>query len=234
MEDPATDQLQFKKAEFADDRRRCALCQVPIANTYYHCAGRVICEGCATQRAALQKPAEAGLFARALLYGLGAAVAGSVLFAVVAMATGHTFSLISILVGIMVGKTIMRATRGHGGRRYQVLAVILTYGAITTSFIPELLQAARTQQQRTPRQANAASTGKAPESPAHRPAAVQAAVAMAILLGIALISPVLILITSPVSGVLNALIIVFGLFQAWRQTRGDDTSIMGPYHLESA
>ncbi len=65
---------------------------------------------------------------RAALYGAGAAL--------VAIVTGYEIGLISILVGITVGKAIRRGSHGWGGRPQQILAVALTYFAITSSYIP--------------------------------------------------------------------------------------------------
>src|SRR5437899_930492 len=92
---PLADDLQFQKAEFQDGGRRCVLCQIAIADSYYHYAGKVVCPACAAHPAELQKPTAPIHFGRALLYGLGGAAAGSALYAIVTMATGFQLSLIS-------------------------------------------------------------------------------------------------------------------------------------------
>ncbi len=225
-------ELQFHKAEFADNTRLCALCNVPVTSTYYQFGGKAVCQNCAAQRSELQQPAGAIHFSRALLYGFGAAVAGSVLFAAVSLATGFQFSLLSIVVGIMVGKAIKRATGGRGGLKYQVLAVLLTYGAITTSFIPELVRGARTAKA-AGKQADKSAAQKQPDSPKPVVSLQRAGLAVIVLIGVGLISPVLILMSDPAGGLLNALIILFGLLQAWRQTRGSAALLTGPFQTAS-
>ena len=74
----------------------------------------------------------------------GAALAGCALYAAVAILLHAEIGLIAILVGWMVGKAIRHGSYGRGGRPQQILAVALTYFAITTSYIPVILyQAAR-------------------------------------------------------------------------------------------
>ena len=76
---------------------------------------------------------------RAALYGGGAALGGCPLYALVAIVLHAEIGLIAILVGWMVGKAIRHASYGRGGRPQQILAVTLTYFAITTSYIPVIL-----------------------------------------------------------------------------------------------
>src|SRR5205807_674052 len=53
------------------------------------------------------------------------------------------FTLLSILVGIMVGKAMMHGSGGRGGRKLQIVAVLLTYGSITTGYVPSILKGLR-------------------------------------------------------------------------------------------
>jgi hypothetical protein len=218
------DNLQFQKAEFEDSQRKCALCQVPIDRSYYHLAGHVVCPNCAAQRAELQKPVP-GQFGRAVLYGLGGALAGSAIYAIVSITTGFHLSLISILVGFIVGKAIKRGTRGRGGRKLQILAVLLTYGAITTSYIPEMLQSVKKRSEKQEQ-------SKTVQIAQPRPTVLRLAMAIAFLIAISLAAPILYLLGSPGGGLLNALILFFGLMQAWKMTAGDSAVLMGPYQTE--
>jgi hypothetical protein len=58
------------------------------------------------------------------------------LYALVAILTGLEVGLIAILVGYMVGRAVRHGSGGLGGRPQQILAVVLTYFAITTSYLP--------------------------------------------------------------------------------------------------
>src|SRR4030088_2758082 len=87
---PIADDLQFQKAEFtpADADSRCALCRAGIGDIYYHLGGTKICKVCAAQKQATQEPVRGRVFGKSVLYGLGAAVAGSALYGIVMLATG--------------------------------------------------------------------------------------------------------------------------------------------------
>src|SRR5690242_676228 len=99
---PSTaDELQFEKAEFvaAQPDLRCAFCQSPLSNTYYQVAGATACPSCTERRWAFQSPPEgSGIFLKAALYGLGAAVLGSIIYALISL-TGFQFSIVAIAVG---------------------------------------------------------------------------------------------------------------------------------------
>jgi hypothetical protein len=49
----------------------------------------------------------------------------------------------SLAVGYIVGKAMMKGSAGLGGRRYQVVAVALTYAAVSLSFIPLVVSQVR-------------------------------------------------------------------------------------------
>ncbi len=66
----------------------------------------------------------------AVVYGAVAAVVGAGVYAAVSM-TGFMVSIISIGIGYVVARAMMTATRGLGGRPYQIAAVALTYFSCT-------------------------------------------------------------------------------------------------------
>jgi len=72
-------------------------------------------------------------FARAVGYGVVAALIGSVIYALVGLVIRIGF--ISILVGGMIGKGMMNGSRGVGGRRYQMVAVLLTYLSVSLALL---------------------------------------------------------------------------------------------------
>ena len=222
---PPAEDLQFKSAEYESGSPRCVFCKNPITGVYYRYAGEMACENCGRQRGEMLRPAGAGVFGRSVLFGIGAAIAGCIIFALVGL-TGYSFSLISILVGWMVGKAMRKGSGGRGGRKYQLVAVLLTYGAITTSYIPEFLRAEWNRQE-TEKKKDSEQVKAAPEPVS----AGQAAVAFAILILFSMAAPILIIMDSPGGGLLNALIIFFGLWQAWKLTQGDPYDVNGPFQL---
>jgi hypothetical protein len=223
----STDSLQFQRAEYAGAGPDCAFCKKSAGPSYFQVGRAVACPNCAAQLQRLQTPPDRGVMLRATLYGLGAAIAGSILFALVSL-TGFQFSIIAILVGYMVGKAIVKATRGRSSRAVQVMAVVLTYGAITTSYLPIMISAAikqhKTKKAETPQV-------ETPKRGTVTPGAAVAGLgaAIAVLIGFSFILPFLVLAQSPVSGLINLVIIFIGLSKAWRLTTPFRAPILGPY-----
>jgi hypothetical protein len=172
---------------------------------------------------------------RAAIYGAGAALAGCALYAVVAIVTGFEIGLIAIVVGIMVGKAIRHASNGLGGRPQQILAVALTYFAITTSYIPVYVYKLA-QQPRPAAQASQTSNQATPSSAAEplepAPRSVSLGTALFYIFLLALAAPFLSL-TSGVSALISLAIIFFGLSQAWRLTGRTDILVLGPYDVST-
>lgn len=233
---PAADTLQFRKAEMAAEStgRLCSVCQQPISGDYYQINGANGCASCAQHVTTLLKRRSGWPeFGRAALFGLGGAIAGSLLYALVSYATHMSFSLLAIVVGIMVAKAVLAGSRGCRGRRFQVLAVLLTYGSITSSYIPAMITGV-TKSQAKRKAASAAKS--APATPTTAPATTAPkpplgllglALGLIFFLVLALIAPFLML--TSVSGLINLLIIGIGLMQAWRRTKAIDVTVVGPY-----
>jgi hypothetical protein len=137
---------------------------------------------------------------RTLLFGLGAAIVGAIIYFAVLKITGLELSLITILIGFMVGTAVMKGSQSRGGRRYQVIAVVLTYLAIGLAF------------------------GSAAVSEGPLPGLIGA-----LLLVLAL--PVMVVVGSMPGGLLSALIMGFGLLQAWTIPRHVPLEISGPYKV---
>lgn len=135
------DDLQFERAEFgAAPAKTCTGCHQPLAGDYYDVNGQPFCPACRTSLVqAHGAPPGAAAFGRALAVGLGAAAIGSPLYYLVDRLTGYKLSIVAIAIGFLVGRGVRWGTGGRGGVLYQVLAVILTYVAISCSFLPYVL-----------------------------------------------------------------------------------------------
>jgi hypothetical protein len=227
--------LQFQRAEpiapaaAEDGSPECVVCKRRTGSTYFHAQGMVVCPGCAEKiRTGQQAPAAASL-ARAALYGGGAALAGCAIYATVAIVLHAEVGLIAILVGYMVGRAIRHASKGRGGRPQQILAVLLTYFAITTSYIPVFVY----QAVKHPHAA-AAQQGQGSAAPAaveKRSPSFGTAVLFLLLLAAA--APFLTLGSGGVSGLIGLFIIFIGLQRAWRLTGRSEILLMGPYQVEA-
>jgi len=229
--------IQFEKAQFASGDH-CVACQNPLGHAYFRLNGNTVCASCAEKAKfdfQMQMAQSGGLF-RAVLFGAGAALAGAIIYALVAALTGYEFALIAIFIGWMVGKAMMRGSRGIGGRRFQVAAVLITYLAITAGYIPSIVR----ELSKLDPQENAAPKDEAAEAkdPAKtdEPANTQLsaggiALALALILAIAAAAPFLSL-TAGVSGLLTIVIVGVGLMQAWKETREQPFAISGPFPYE--
>src|SRR5262249_21022939 len=192
--------LQFQKAEFVSPRQQfvCDFCRTVIADTYYHVGGAVTCPSCAQPRLLIQgRPEGRGTFLKAALFGAGAAFAGSILYFLVSL-TGFQFSIIAIVVGVMVGKAIRYVTRGRSSLRYRLLAVFLTYAAITTSSLPSMIAAAGKRKHNAATESASAAPASAP-APATKPilTPLRLVRALVIVLAFTLVLPFFAVIASP-------------------------------------
>jgi hypothetical protein len=256
---PPPHELQFQHAEVlpaegasGPTSQFCVACKRPIGGTFYHAQGRMVCPECASRIQAGQQAPPRLWLARALLYGAGAALGGCILYAAVAIITGWEFGLVAIVVGYMVGKAIRHGSRGLGGRPQQVLAVVLTYFAITTSYIPVLVYETAHHPEQFARsrkaQGGAAQSGAvpggtaqsgtaqsgtagsrppaAPGSPRQPHMTFAAAIVMLLLLTAA--APFFGL-ASGFSGIITLFLIFIGIRQAWKLTGRSEILVTGPY-----
>jgi hypothetical protein len=217
----------------------CATCQQLVTDQYFDVNGSSVCGTC---RLALSKLSETprgmSALARAGLFGLVAAILGAVLYYAVIAITDFEIGLVAIAIGYMVGYGVRMGARGRGGRRFQVLALVLTYWAVGLAYSPFAFNAAA-ESAATPPAANGSAAPQAPEEPP-QPAEADAAeggsalLAVAVLLGITLALPVLSVMGSLPGGLISAAIIAFGMHQAWRMTGVPVFQITGPFRIGAA
>jgi hypothetical protein len=222
---PSVDELQFHRAQPIDTEptaKSCAACKQSIAGEHYQVRNQVICASCAAKiRAGQQSQRPVPLF-RAVIYGLGAALAGCILYAI-PLAMGFQIGIVALVVGFMVGKAIRHASYGTGGRAQQVLAVALTYFAISASIVPALIFIG-VKQGATARAAQKNPPVVQPAKPIASPGKMVAGVALLIV-----ISPFLQLKSSPVGGLISLFILFIGLQRAWVLTAKHEIMVTGPY-----
>lgn len=75
-------------------------------------------------------------YRRALIFGIVAALLGLILYSTVAIVIGLVSGFASLAVGYIIGKAMMIGSSGFGGRKYQITAALLTYAAVSMSFVP--------------------------------------------------------------------------------------------------
>lgn len=122
----------------------CSECKAIMRLSYFSLNARPLCTKCSgIYRARIERGTGPGALGRAVLYGTGAAIAGMIGVAIV-LSIFNAFRIISsIAVAYLVAKAIGKATGNYGGRRYQVLAVSLTYAALGLAMLIPVFGAAR-------------------------------------------------------------------------------------------
>jgi hypothetical protein len=215
------DSLQFQKAEFEDPRPKCAACRKPMEGSYFQLAGHNICGTCADTVRRRQAHPQAQALLRGFLYGLGAAVGCAIVYAVITLATGMSLALLSIAVGYLVGRAVRIGAGGLGGRRCQILAVALTYFAITISYAPVIVKEMRESPKLKTERVKA-------ESVRTKVGPVTLAAGIAAISAISLAAPFLAL-AGGAGGIIGLIIVFLGLAQAWRLTARDPRMLTGPY-----
>lgn len=119
----------------------CIVCKQQIENAYFALGDKVCCSNCRDLISAPPKGSGLLRFAKATCFGTLAGSLGALIWYLIRVIAHIEIGLVAILVGLMVGKAIYRASAGHGGIIYQVLAVLITYGCISANYMPDIFQA---------------------------------------------------------------------------------------------
>jgi hypothetical protein len=129
---------QFGTAEYvaSADGDRCKYCHQPIGTTYYLANASISCPSCAHKLRGRRGYGSGAAFGRAVVFGIGAAALGLALYAAFMIITHIAIGYASLAVGWMVAKAMVKGSGGVAGRRYQIVAGILTYAACTLARIP--------------------------------------------------------------------------------------------------
>jgi hypothetical protein len=201
---PGSSPIQFGTAEYlgSPGADHCQFCQQPSSGTYYRVHGAMACRGCAEKAQSELTHSSHADYIRGLLYGAGAAIAGLILYAAFEIATSLIIGYVSLAVGWMVGKAMMKGSNGQGGRRYQITAALLTYAAVSMAAIPVWIH----------------------YSGAHKQAQ-HASLTLAVL---GLASPFLEL-SDPLHGAIGLFILFIGIRIAWQITGQKLPAIEGPF-----
>jgi hypothetical protein len=242
------DDLQFDKVETESteetdsQQATCTSCARALVDEYHSVNGQPVCEICRMKaEAAYQAKRGPGAWVKALAYGFGAAVVGSIAYWAFIAITNIELGLMAIGVGWLVGKAVMKGTGDRGGRPYQILAVLLTYFAITFAYVPMIFSAANQQNEqqavsdKSNKKANdsageqkSSTEGKGKGSESTDPVDLSSA-------SVAFVTIILVILAAPfLQGFENAigiLIIGFGLWQAWKGVSAQPFYADGPFKL---
>jgi len=257
--DPSGDALQFDAAEPAASaapggKISCANCQRTITTSYHTLNAAVICSTC---RGRLERELTGGTglgrFSGAFMWGLGGAVIGALIYYAVLALTGYEVGLIAIAVGWLVGRGVQKGSNGRGGPAYQAIAVVLTYFAIVSTYIPLIINSAREQARieaasdsieaeeaalvpdaAAPSSgsgtlvASAASADSSAVAAKADPTFGEVVMAFAFMLAFAAVVPFL----AGIKNIIGLLIIGFALYQAWKMNKRVPLAFSGPFKVE--
>jgi hypothetical protein len=163
MADEFGTQPQFDTADFKTSSNACSFCKTALSAGYYRINGKLACANCVQQvQNAMPKDSHAA-FVRAIIFGSVGALIGMALYAGIEIATKLTIGYLALGVGYIVAKAMLIGSGNIGGRRYQFVAVALTYAAISVAFVPVMM----TQMYKQGKFGQKTNVGaKAPETPA--------------------------------------------------------------------
>jgi hypothetical protein len=215
----------------------CAHCKQPIEGEYWKVQAQAVCKRCRDQVSELVgRSTSAKSLGKAALHGGLVALGCGLGYAIFAGITHIQLALVTIGIAFVVARVVRKASGGIGGRRFQVLAVALTYLASTMGYVPsvykglvegsENAQHAEVAKSGADVGANASPPADQAGAPKHSPIVALAMLA-GILLAVSLAAPFLELTEAP----LGLLIVLFGLWEAWKLTREAHVAIEGPFRL---
>jgi hypothetical protein len=245
MTDPEpSSELRFDRAAYAESTGTgtpCSSCKGPLGDSYWKWLNLMVCGRCRDKLEDKLKASQSwGPFAKTLLLGAGAAIGCGIAYAALVAVTKTQFALATIGIAIVVARVIRKASGGLGGStRYRVAAVALTYLASTMGYIPAIwtslqsVSAAEHAPEENGGRDTSVDTADAPapdSDHSSRASPLDFAGAIVSLIGIMLAAPFYGATTAP----FGLLIIGFGLWQAWKQSRGPPLHIEGPFRLEAA
>jgi hypothetical protein len=232
---------QFRTAEYSGPSvgDRCKFCNQALTDSYFRVNRVMACAAC-VEKVKLKIPKDNhAAFTRALIFGVGGAILGLILYATFSIVTGWIIGYVALAVGWIVGKAMMTGSGGIGGRRYQIVAVILTYAAVSLAAIPiDIAQASKSNKAERPGQSqvrsnpgdgnseNSATPGLQGEGAPKRSLVTGGALLTLAMIGLA--SPFLEL-QNPFEGMIGLVILLVGMQFAWKMTRGVSIQILGPF-----
>jgi hypothetical protein len=189
---------------------------------------------------------------KAAAMGIGAGLLGAAIWYAIRVGAHLQIGLVAVLVGFMVGKSVRKGSGGRGGRGYQVMAVLITYGCIAANYMPDVVQAmadgfhkhkqtaAQVQSSTAPSTQSAiadgsqnSSTGAVSSTTAAKPlhqrtlarTIIGATLAVVLVFTFSLAVPFL------DGNVIGLLIIGFALWEAWKFNAPRRLAITGPYQV---
>jgi hypothetical protein len=239
--------LQFDRAEIErgasglTGTMTCSVCGSVLKDSYYVVNGHIVCDRCRrSAEADWNRGGAAGRFGKALVLGILATIACSVVWYVVLKATDTQWGILAVVVGLVVGGAVRKGSNGRGGWRYQTLAIFLTYTAIVSSYVPLIIEGMRergaqgtkatTPADQLSPSMPAATTDSTAATSRDSKGPIGFVIGIVILLAILFAMPFL----AGIENLIGILIIGFALYEAWKLNRRTELSVSGPHQVSAA
>ena len=225
-------ELQFERAEFSGgaNKSTCANCKGPASPEYHELAGKIFCTACRQRiEASLDNMRASENFPRSFLWGLGAAVLGALIFYAISALTGYQIGLIAVVVGWLVGKAVRKGSGSLGGRKYQIMAVLLTYASIASTSVPAITKYLEEQGAKAEKSAAVTPVQTSDAQPV-RVVHVGYVRFYAYVFALSLALPFL----NITRDILGFVIIAIGLWEAWKFTRAATIQFKGPFSVSAS
>jgi hypothetical protein len=251
-----SDTPQFGTAEYQPQENgdSCMTCGAPIKGQYFRINGAITCQACANATTEFMPKDTHGAFTRGILFGIGGAIIGLILYSVVGIVTGLEIGYVSLAVGYIVGRAFLFGTSGVGGRRHQIAAALFNYAAVSMSAVPiglyymmnerdssgpavvsaetTAIEEAELSEEATGEEAEEATeedTEEAVLAATDDEASPSLGGLALYLAAMGLASPFLGM-SSPVNGLIGLVILFVGIRIAWAMTAGSPVEITGPFN----
>lgn len=239
------DNLQFDHAEPTPGAQTasisCSVCSSPLPDTYFVANGQIVCERCRRGvEEEWNRGSAAARLGKAVGLGVLAMIGCSVLWYIVLKLTDSQWGILAVVVGLVVGGAVRKGSNGRGGWRYQALAIVLTYTAIVSSYVPYIIEGAREQAAQPASLDSAATADLAKDSMVSIKDSVATAAtntsdsgplatvfAVVLLLGFLYAVPFL----AGIENIIGILIIGFALYEAWKLNRRVELTVTGPHQV---
>jgi len=248
-ESDPVDEVAFDEAWMDDPSTPCRGCGGAIRERYYDVDAATVCEACVqVLRHGPPGSSPFGRAARALALGGLAAMASGLVWWGIRAATGYEIGLIAIAVGLAVGFAVRIGSGQMGGFFYQGMAMTLTYLAIVSTYVPDIMDELRhLPSEETPSEETSLRSGPSvahaqpmEAGPQSRPS--EGSVGQAE--GDALWTPIVFVIACFISlfapflmgfeNIIGLALIAFALWEAWKVNKRPYKQISGPFALGGA
>lgn len=180
----------------------CANCRRTLTDVYHTANGEPICANCRhILEGATRGVTEPAALAKALVFGAVATLAGALLYWAVIRFFNLEIGLVAIASGWMIGKALREGASGRGGPVLQFVGAGLVYLSVALAYLPFVMEAAP------------------PGS------------SLVAGLYVALRVPLQQIFDSGAGGLISALIIGFGMMQAWQMAATPKVAFQGPFRV---